>query len=245
MLKESLQRNTTDKIIALYRDKFNLRDFYQLAGHKIKDNQLINEYYNYGSNSSGTNDLENKVVSTEIGDLRIDLPIWFGDENSCKLKIMVLGLEPRDTKNKFNIEKIGKHVFATPFALEHWTNRNKYFKSFEQLIKRTDVLSYFTDVVKEYEVKSSKNESDKFAVANFWKKAEDPINLQFLKSEVNLLKPDFIIGLGNNSYKFLRKHFGNELKIQKVIHPNARQNKITKENAWQVADKQIFEILNM
>ena len=81
-------------------------------------------------------------------------------------------------------------------------------------------------------------------IVNFWKKAEDPINLQFLSSEINFLKPDFIIGLGTKSYNFLHKHFGNEFKIRKVIHPNARQNTMTKENAWEVADKQILKILN-
>jgi len=118
-----------DKIVELYRYKYKLENFYQLAANKIKNNDLINGYYKY--NFPDQDLFQNELVISEVSDLRVDLPIWFGDENSCKLKLMVLGLEPRNTKNKYNIEKIGKHVFATPFALEHWTNRNKYFRGKE------------------------------------------------------------------------------------------------------------------
>ena len=60
---------------------------------------------------------------------------------------------------------------------------------------------------------------------------------------MDLLQPDIIIGLGNGSYNFLKKHFASSFNVQKVIHPNARQNKKTGMNAWETAEIEIAAII--
>ena len=189
-------------------------------------------------------DLNESILGNcEVGDVRVDLPIWFGDPVKSKTRIMFLGLEPRDSDPIFNIEKIGKYVFGTPFGIEHWTPKNKYFNSFQDVVKNWDILSYFTDVVKEYVVKKSKGEGDKAARESFWPKANESENLNFLDQEIRYLNPDHIIGIGNDSYRFLEKKFRGKFKVSIVRHPNARQDKTTKQNSWDIAREQLSEIL--
>jgi hypothetical protein len=181
------------------------------------------------------------------GDIRVDLPIWFGNPSKVKLKVMILGREPRNSHDKYNIEVRNEHkfVYGTPFGIEYWTEKNKYYRSFKNLIRNDEILTYFSDVVKTYEVKQTKSESDLQAKVGFWKKAElENANVVFLKTEVDLLKPDIIIGLGNDSHNFLKKHFASSFNVKKVIHPNARQNKKTGMNAWETAEIEIAEIIN-
>ena len=121
-----------------------------------------------------------------------------------------------------------------------WNFKNKYYKSFKVLFHRKDVFVYFTDVVKEYEIKTTKNEADKNARKTFWNKANSIENIDFLKSEITLIEPTHIIALGIQSYRFLEKHFGNN--VIAVTHPNARQSKLTKENAWDVIDRKLHSL---
>ena len=66
-------------------------------------------------------------------------------------------------------------------------------------------------------------------------------NIAFLNAEFQIIKPTHIIALGSTSYKFLNLYFGD--KVFKVTHPNARQNKLTKENAWDAITNQLKVIL--
>ena len=144
-------------------------------------------------------------------------------------------------------------TFVSHFFMEHNDKKinpvsfaENFVRSFfKEIISRQDVLCYFTDVVKKYEVKDTKHFSDASAKENFWLYSEKDIeNFTFLNDEINLLNPDIIIGLGNESYTFLKKHFGLTYKIEKVTHPNAWQDKKTGENAWDKAIKQINQILS-
>ncbi len=234
---------TMNQILNLYRSKYPFHSFYELASAKImKNNALLGENYPYLVDNSSLLGLKFKA---NPGDIRVDLPIWFGDPSKVKLKVMILGREPRNSHDKFNIEVSNEHnfVFGTPFGIEYWSEKNKYYRSFKNLIKNDEILTYFSDVVKTYEVKQSKTESDLHAKVSFWKKAEmEKDNLVFLKTEVDLLNPDVIIGLGNDSYNFLKKHF-KSFDVQKVIHPNARQDKKSGLNAWVTAEIKISEII--
>jgi uracil-DNA glycosylase len=155
---------------------------------------------------------------TSVGNVRVDLPVWFGKADS-RVRVIIVGLEPRDTdtKNGFlNIEHKDNHVFATPFALERPVK--KYQKSFSPLTSREDVFSYFTDVVKTYKVIDTvdKKVNDRAARKSFWETAE--ANLPFLKKEFCTIKPTKIIALGNESSLFLKRHF-KEYDVIKVRHP--------------------------
>lgn len=219
------------QIKELYKSRYNFQDFYELAGALINENKLFsNESYQ---------SIQKQKIDCQKGDIRVDLPISFGSENA-PFRIAILGLEPRNSNSKFNINRSGKFVFGSPFGIEHWTEKNKYFKCFEELIKRSDCYLYFTDVVKEYEVKDSKGAADKNARKTFWSKAEKKDNILFLKSELDIIELTHILALGNDTYSFLNKHFGE--KVIKVIHPNARQNKQTKKNAWEISKTQIVSI---
>jgi len=235
----------TKQILNLYKSKYPFESFYDLASVKImKNNRLLGDNYHYLVDNSTIIDPDFKANQ---GDIRVDLPIWFGDPSKVKLKVMILGREPRNSHDKYNLEASNEHkfVFGTPFGIEYWSEKNKYYRSFKNLIRNDEILTYFSDVVKAYEVKQTKSESDLHAKVGFWKKAElENDNLVFLKAEVDLLQPDIIIGLGNDSYNFLKKHFASSFNVQKVIHPNARQNKKTGMNAWETAEIEIAAIIN-
>jgi hypothetical protein len=232
------------KILELYQLKYKYNSFYKVATNKILENNLIKNNFDMGFEKSKDSNIN---YTAKFPDVRIDLPIWFGSPEKAKLKVMILGREPRDSNDKYNLEKNTElnYVFGTPFGIEFWNEENKYYKSFKEIISRQDVLCYFTDVVKKYEVKDTKHFSDASAKENFWLYSEKDIeNFTFLNDEINLLNPDIIIGLGNESYTFLKKHFGLTYKIEKVTHPNAWQDKKTGENAWDKAIKQINQILS-
>lgn len=219
------------QIEELYKKRYNFQDFYEIATTLINQNKLFSN----GSNQS----VKKQKIECQNGDIRVDLPISFGSEKAT-YRLAILGLEPRDSNSKFNINRSGKFVFGTPFGIEYWTEKNKYYRCFEALFERQDCYMYFTDVVKEYEVKDSKGAADKNARKTFWTKAAKDENIAFLKSEFEIIKPTHILALGNDTHAFLNKHFGE--KVVKVIHPNARQNQRSKENAWEIAKKQLNDI---
>jgi hypothetical protein len=223
--------NELNKIISLYKTRYEFTEYYNIISDLLSKNVLFSK-----SKSAIKNKKNNSLIECEKGDIRVDLPISIGPKNA-KYRIAILGLEPRDSNPKYNVEHLGKYVFGTPFGIEFWTEKNKYYRCFEELLKRNDCYLYFTDVVKEYEVKSSKGEADLNARKTFWKKAADIENISFLKKELEILNPTQIIALGNDTYSFLHQQFGD--KVIKVVHPNARQNMKTKENSWDIARKQI------
>lgn len=216
------------KIKELYKKRYNFQDFYEIATTLINQNKLFSN----GSNQS----VQKQKIECQNGDVRVDLPISFGSEKAT-YRLAILGLEPRDSNSKYNINRFGKFVFGTPFGIEYWTEKNKYYRCFESLFQRQDCYLYFTDVVKEYEIKTTKNEADKNARKTFWDKANSLENIDFLKSEITIIGPTHIIALGIQSYRFLEKHFGNN--VIAVTHPSARQSKLTKENAWDVIDMKL------
>jgi hypothetical protein len=67
-----------------------------------------------------------KEINTEAGDIRVDLPIWIGNYDLSIFKIVFMGLEPRDSNNKYNIEKVENFVFGSPFGVELWTETNNF-----------------------------------------------------------------------------------------------------------------------
>lgn len=220
-----------EEIKSFYHNKYNFSNFYTITSKLIQNNKLL-------TGRCETSELTFKLPKIDCinGDIRVDLPISIGSEESS-YRIAILGLEPRDSNSKFNIERTNKFVFGTPFGIENWAETNKYYKCFEDLLKRDDCYLYFTDVVKEYEVKETKGVADNHARKSFWSKAANLENIYFLKTEFEIIKPTHILALGNDTFTFLNQHFGN--KVTKVVHPNARQNPITKQNAWDLAKSQI------
>ena len=227
----------TNQIKRLYRKNYPFEEYYELVQSILEKNAFIPKT----RLSDGKRAIRNGGISAVSGDIRVDLPIWIGDVSNNS-RMIFLGLEPRDTADKYNIEKKGNFIFGTPFGIEFWNDKNKYYKSLKSVLKQNDLFIYFTDVVKHYEVKATKNESDQNARANFWAKAALKENIDFLDQEFSLINPTHVIALGGDSFKFLNHHFGEKWNIIKVIHPAARADK-NGVNAFEKANDALEEIV--
>jgi hypothetical protein len=119
------------------------------------------------------------------------------------------------------VERVKNYVFGVPFALER--PRGPYFKAFQTIIEKTptDFCFYFSDVVKEYEVVSTdKRENDNRARKAFRNKSTCQKDRDFLLSELEILNPTLICGLGNDAFDFLNKAVENKYNVRKVRHPS-------------------------
>ncbi len=234
--------STLRPILEMYKLKFGFDQFYDKASLKLNSNSLIKSTLILAGENTSNSLLDPILI--QIGDTRIDLPIWFGGIVESQIKVVVLGREPRHNHNRYNIERSGRNVFGTPFGIEFWSERNKYFRSFQSIISNPKIFTYFTDVVKHYNVNESKFKSDKEAKREFWRKAElDQDNLALLRFEINQINPDLIVGLGVDCNAFLEKHFSCSYYILKLNHPNARQDKRTGLNAWEKIDQELKNVI--
>jgi hypothetical protein len=183
-----------------------------------------------------------KDINCKIGDVRIDVPVWFGNKQKAKNRVLIFGLEPRDTDSKFNIERVGEKVFATPFGVDRWNPnstvfrkpQNKYYRVFENVVSDKANFVVFSDIVKDYELVGSndqKNISDENARDTFFFKAEKA--LPFLVQEINHIDPTHILVMGKDSYQFLSKAFKSQNIIQ-LRHPSKGGEKIAKEQIMSI-----------
>jgi len=220
-----------ETLLNLYRQQFPFDRFY--------DNLLYNisaypKYHIASQNFLAGYRPKTKIaediplILTKSGDIRVDLPIWFGDP-CAKNKIVVVGLEPRDTDKSghLNIERVENFVFGTPFALEH--PKGPYYSAFREVTEASDTFFYFTDVVKTYQVgdSCSKSTDDKIARQTFWKKAHE--GKAFLLEELQIIEPDNIVALGNDSFSFLNELLGATYNVRKVRHPSQGGARIARQ----------------
>lgn len=218
-------------LIKFYKNWLGFNQYYNLlVNQKLSEsNEFIKSpRFLYGIKNDQKNipDNDEIPITTQLNDLRIDVPVWFGDLENSKIKIVVLGLEPRDTNSIFNIEKIGNKVFGNPFGVNRWNPKssirykpqNKYFDVFRLLLDRNDVFLLFSDAVKTYEVKENNAESDNYARKIFRKEFENQKNM--LLQELDLIKPTHILALGRDTYKKLSSsEINQKYKIFHIRHP--------------------------
>jgi hypothetical protein len=216
-----------NELVSLYK-QLGFVDFYNL----IQSNRKLNETEFIQSDRlllglDFVNVIPSSLIECNDGDIRIDVPVWFGDIEKAKNKIIVFGLEPRDTNSSFNIERINNMVYATPFGVDRWNEQstimrkpqNKYFRVFNDLVNNESNFVLFSDVVKDYSVSSKLNENrknDEIARKHFFEKATG--SLDFLKEEIDTIQPTLIITLGFDSYNFIKSNFKNQ-KVIKLRHP--------------------------
>ena len=208
------------QLISLYRNKFHFVEFYDRLISNIKtwpDDHIKNDNFLYGLNPSAIPPKTDYPIETQKGDIRVDLPVWFGNSNSIK-RIVIIGSEPRDSdkSGRLNVERNDRYVFATPFALDR--PKGKYQHAFSEILSKPDIFAYFTDVVKEYEVGINKENDDKKARELFHASALK--GKDFLLEELDIIKPSNIIALGNNSHQLLNKILGSNFTIDKIRHPS-------------------------
>jgi hypothetical protein len=230
-----------EKILELYKKQgFHFSHFYEiLKMRSVNSFDLYTTNKRFLQNQKTSTDVleKNEVIVTEAGDIRVDLPVWYGDFANSSKKVMVIGLEPRDTdlSGRLNIERYENIVYATPFALE--IENNKYQKAFTELNLHNDFFVYYTDIVKTYNVTKNKKVDDKSARGNFIALAQQ--GAEFLLQEINLVKPDIILALGKECEKVLKKLMENEsVDIKYVRHPSQGGQNIAQQNI-----KEIIEML--
>lgn len=218
-----------DKLISFYKDWLGFDQYYNLIISNSENYR--NEFNNSSRLLAGFHPVSvdpTEEFSTKDNDLRIDVPVWFGDLNIATNRIVVFGLEPRDTNSLFNIERVGNSVFGTPFGVDRWNHKstvkgkpqNKYFRVFEELSEHYDTFLIFSDIVKHYQVLSSinKDANDKFARKNFDKHANH--SLDKLREEIKLINPTHIVTLGDGAHKIINKLIYEYSNILiKVRHP--------------------------
>jgi uracil-DNA glycosylase len=141
------------------------------------------------------------------GNLGIDLPIYFGNSGSQR-RIMIVAMDPKRNKQLNDSISIGS-VFALNQKKDRETKTNDYWKFIEPLTD--NALVYLTDVYKlYYESFVLKNNKQIKILSNkdpdFISKKSVPFNTNklILEAEINLVKPDIIISLGNESAKALK-----------------------------------------
>lgn len=111
-----------EELLTHYKRKFPFDKFYDNLLYNIStypDCHIASKTFLKGYISQTQTIQYLPRIYTSSGDIRVDLPVWFGDVNAAN-KIVVIGMEPRDTDKSghLNIEKVDQYVFATPFALE-------------------------------------------------------------------------------------------------------------------------------
>jgi hypothetical protein len=205
------------KIENFYRNKLGFNEFYNIVlSNSLLDNK---EFIQCDNLLKGLDRQESKLSPNLISnqaDIRIDVPIWFGDLLNAQKRIIIFGLEPRDTNSAFNIEKIGSKIFASPFGIDRWNDftsvkrkpQNRYYRVFKELIANSKNFVLFSDIVKDYPIISENNqnrENDINARALFFSKAEK--ELKHLTEEIKNINPTHIITLGSDSYTFLSKYY--------------------------------------
>ena len=174
----------------------------------------------FNQNSRFLNGIDAKLssiceeFSTIENDCRIDVPVWFGNLKNSKFRIVVFGLEPRDTHSKFNIERVNSLVFGAPFGIDRWNQtssvprkpQNRYYRVFDELSNRSDTFLLFSDIVKTYEILDKNNKNgvnDQNARGNFFKNAKE--SKDKLMEEIRIINPTHIVTLGNDSTRIVKE----------------------------------------
>ena len=219
-----------EALISFYREWLGFRDYYSIILNSQKSQN--NEFCQHPGLLSGVEPTYGTItagLTTRSGDQRIDVPVWFGDAEAAQRKIIVFGLEPRDTNPMFNIERTGNRMFGAPFGADRWNAgstvrgkaQNKYFRVFNDVIDQKDTFILFSDIVKFYKIIDAENRdrvNDTYAREHFIRHASE--SLPMLKKEISLIDPSHIITLGNDSYRFIKKLLPNLKDIIKGIrHP--------------------------
>ena len=143
---------------------------------------------------------------TDLKNLGIDFPIYFGNHTQNKNKIMIVAMDAKRTN------QIGKKiVLGSVFNLHNYkgrtTNENDYWKFVEPLLE--DNFVYLTDIFKIYYETSITQKGSKSTLLS--NKDKDyttgkhlQLNKTILEQEINLVKPNSIIALGNEAASALR-----------------------------------------
>lgn len=234
-----------NRLIKFYSESLEFNNYYSTIKSNVVNHPM--EHVESARFLCGIQTAENlaqeKNINTVNGDLRIDAPVWFGDVNIANIRIIVLGLEPRDTDSTFNIEKVGNKVFGSPFGVDRWNKnssvkrkpQNRYYRVFSKIIEKEDVFIVFSDVVKFYKIINSNNDNrinDNYARENFFIHANS--ERENLIKELQIINPTHIITLGRDAFLTVKKILPNNDNIYQLRHPAQGGEKIAAEQLNQL-----------
>ncbi len=216
-------------LINFYKQWLGFENYYERIISNVKSN--LNQFNQSNRFLEGIEAKEGLLfdeVSTENGDSRIDVPVWFGRTNNAQNRIIVFGLEPRDTNRMFNIEKVNKYVYGSPFGVDRWNYmssvpykpQNRYYRVFKELSEQTDTFLLFSDVVKFYKVIDTLNTgrcNDNHARQTFFQNAEK--SKEKLLEEIKIVDPTHFITLGGHTNRVVKKILPEFSNICEVRHP--------------------------
>ncbi|WP_407405850.1 uracil-DNA glycosylase family protein [Chryseobacterium sp.] len=185
------------------------------------------DYFNYKNREQDITYIQSKEKihpNQEIPEntylLGIDLPFWFGKFDS-DTKIMIIGIDPLRNEYSFEKEeadKVNNVIIGTPFALHSKKIREgrtkQYWNFIEKLSQKNFV--YLTDIYKTffYTDSSKKNRS-----YNFYKKHKLNKYADILINEIEIIKPDIIITLGDiASNKLKAIKIQDDIEVLKMVH---------------------------
>ncbi|WP_419801405.1 uracil-DNA glycosylase family protein [Mucilaginibacter sp.] len=174
----------------------------------------------------------NKVIATDffLPDIKslvgVDYPTWFNINSSNTKRIMILGIDPLRNKNAFNSEGAGintEAIIGTPYALHRKSMRegkdgkDKSYWEFIKSMLNKNYGIYLTDIFKIYFMIENKRSYDhKIFIKNEQKHLK-----QILDKEIEIIKPDLIIVLGNKPLGFLCEQ---KIKLTDKISTNLEYN---------------------
>ena len=233
------------ELVQFYKEWLGFNKYFEIILSNIEKNPA-----EFNQNTRILEGIEKTIASnpetlfTIEKDHRIDVPVWFGNLNNSRHRIIVFGLEPRDTNSAFNIERVNNLVFGTPFGVDRWNitttvprkPQNRYFRVFEELAKRQDTFLLFSDIVKHYKIIDKVNKdriNDQNARTNFNKNASE--SRYKLQQELRLVNPTHIITLGNDSFNIAKNLLPEYTDIiVGVRHPANGGETIAKEQIKQL-----------
>lgn len=135
----------------------------------------------------------------------IDLPVWFGDLNSEK-RVMIVALDPK--RNQTTSEITLGSVFSLHTSEGRNTRRNNYWNFIRPLTEQGFV--YVTDIFKFY-FETKHTATGSFVLSNKNKDHIRPdsdcgkLYKQILQAEIDLVRPQRIITLGNEAASAVKK----------------------------------------
>ncbi len=193
----------------LFSSDVDLLGLYEKMMLGFEDNNIIGKYKSDFIVSKkdiiGHGEL---LLKKETHNLGIDLPIYFGDYNQSKNKIMIVAMDAKRS-NQSNDDVVIGSVFSLNTLEARVTNRNDYWKFIEPMTMENFV--YLTDVFKlYYETYNSKNGKQVKVLSNKDKDYTDKnshafsINKSILEAEIDIVKPNTIIALGKESASALK-----------------------------------------
>jgi len=178
------------------------------------------------------------------GDIRIDVPVWFGDLDTATLRVCVVGSEARATDAAFNIDRVGTKLFGSPFGADRWNRQTTvprkphltYFAALQPLVNPR-VFLLLTDAVTESAVGDPRNPNranDRHARRHFrdlWEQWR-----AFLVAELDILRPTLVIALGNAGYEAIGDAgLGRRYRAEMVRHPAQGGAVLAKEHIRRLA----------